>query len=773
MWGLFGWALKPMSKRGPNDRGRPRSKPQAKKSPAKKSPAKRSPAKPAAAKRSAAKKSTAKRTPAKRTTAAAAAATAAIREPEPLRAEGLQPTAGFADTQWTFREQLKRINLRQRSTQIALASILVILALIGALLAWPRSSDDSADLAGQAAADSESVAEKVTKENGRTAEEEAKQAGGRVAETADEATGPEAVDNPYADLDFAAKLNALIKPISTAFPNGNPNTWSGVTRDKIKAVFSYPQQLCGPDTLAAINAAAAQVGSSTRYYRDAPKDQAEGNRESVESINALVKVFNDRGLEAADAIPAIKTLNRKFGATKERPFYGRRLVHEFIDGGNYQCPEKTTEAAIDIAQQRKPFVVFNNFDGAQYNMADALNAKAPAKSRPMHFGTLWLSDKDYTRWSPYAWTQFNSGTRGVDLYSSYVCSKLWGKPAVNSPDYKTTKRKFALLYPNLPGPKQVATELRSFVKSRCGSDIYAGRVFEYDPDLSRAADEGSTIAVRLKVEGVTSLTYLLDPVFPLFQIIEMAAQDYHPEFIWTPSGYYDSSTVQRLYEQPMVDKASFGVTQFGIPGGFGFSAGDSFYVWHDQHKKSPKTGKACDPRSEAGMDHDEEYCKAPQAIVTWYYTTLAMLSGVIFAGPDLKPLNVTKGLWNVPTIRYGIAGPTEHPFAALIGGARGKHYFIKDGLEFRWRASFISPPPESKLGWVEYPDCQRHYLRWPNSLSTGWEKGGKNYSAYCGDAKWAPSPYTPSGEAEDTCADTPSGKCERDRYPRWREWEQG
>jgi hypothetical protein len=70
---------------------------------------------------------------------------------------------------------------------------------------------------------------------------------------------------------------------------------------------------------------------------------------------------------------------------------------------------------------------------------------------------------------------------------------------------------------------------------------------------------------------------------------------------------------------------------------------------------------------------------------------------------------------------------------------------------------------------VQYPDCERHYNLWPNNLAVNWDKGGKNYNAYCGDAKYAPNPYRPAPGM--TCADDASGgTCRKDGYPRWQDY---
>jgi len=200
----------------------------------------------------------------------------------------------------------------------------------------------------------------------------------------------------------------------------------------------------------------------------------------------------------------------------------------------------------------------------------------------------------------------------------------------------------------------------------------------------------------------------------------------------------------------MVDKTSIGITSFGVPGGFGYGAGDPFWVYHTYHKQSPNSGKPCDPSSDEGMNHDPKYCKAPGAIVTWYYSHLPFIGGLIFAGPTLNPQNVTAGLQNYPLTRYSANGPTDDPRPALVGAGPNQYHFIVDATEWRWRANYKSPPPELKDGWVEWTDCQRHYILWPDQLAPQWEKGGPNYDAWCGGEQHA-VPESP----------------EKDGYPRW------
>jgi hypothetical protein len=175
------------------------------------------------------------------------------------------------------------------------------------------------------------------------------------------------------------------------------------------------------------------------------------------------------------------------------------------------------------------------------------------------------------------------------------------------------------------------------------------------------------------------------------------------------------------------------------------------------------------------MDHDAAFCKAPTAIVGWYYSWLPLIGGILFAGPTLTPHNVTAGLQNYPVTRYGVDGPTSDPVAVLVGANGGQYYFITDGSSGRWRAGFVSPPPERVLGFADYPDCQRHYTQFDTKLAPQWEKGGPNFNSWCGSAKYTqgwtdqgkPVGYVPGPKSQQDCSKTPSGHCETDNYPRW------
>jgi hypothetical protein len=613
-------------------------------------------------------------------------------------------------------------------------AVLTALVLVAAACSKPKSQGDNSVAAGGIAAPE--VAAPVNAAAGTATTDTTAAAAATTDANASasnvNATGvsPAArVIAPTAEEEAQARaVGSLIKPQSSA---RQQPYYSGVGEDTIKLVFSIDETSCGVNVTNALTAAGGALPTTSRFYRAAPTQQDRVVAENKEAIDLMVQYWNAHAWDAAEYAPEVRKL---MGDDPNNQIYGRHLVHEIVDGGSNQCPEKTTAAAKE-AIEKDAFVVYNNYDGAQYNMAAALNAQ-PADSRPMHFGTLWLSDQDYTRFAPYAWTQFATGSTIVRQYASYVCTRVATgdvparAPAVTDPH----KRVFGLVHTNVEQDVRLANELKGYLKSMCGLEpkeiVYEGT------DFGKAQQDNPNVIVQLKVAGVTSVLMLTEPIQPLFQLQVAKQQNYYPEWIFSSFGYADSNTVQRLYDQDEV-KGSFGTSNLGVWGGFGFGAGDPFRMYHETHQVAP-SGTPCDPTSDEGMDHDEAFCKAPGALVTWYYTMLASIGGMLFAGPDLRPQTVSAGLQHYPTTRYGGSGPTTDPRPALVGAGEGKYGFIVDAVEWRWRPEFTSPMPENKAGWVEYPDCMRHYLQWPNNLAPMWEADGPNYNAWCGDDKGYP-----------------------------------
>src|SRR5205814_8635624 len=125
-----------------------------------------------------------------------------------------------------------------------------------------------------------------------------------------------------------------------------------------------------------------------------------------------------------------------------------------------------------------------------------------------------------------------------------------------------------------------------------------------------------------------------------------------------------------------------------VPSGDGCASS----MYQTYHPTAPD-GKPCAPPSAAGMSHGDAdtahgpnagYCKAPTALVTWYYSMLDAIAGMFFAGPDLTPHNLSTGLQSFPKTRYGGNGPTSDPRPAQVGAGPGKYGVIIDSVERKW-----------------------------------------------------------------------------------------
>ncbi|HZT64708.1 MAG TPA: hypothetical protein VFA11_02860 [Acidimicrobiales bacterium] len=548
---------------------------------------------------------------------------------------------------------------------------------------------------------------------------------------------------PGLNSSYALSVGQKIYPVSTS--RGPKPYYPGVGDNTIQLDFAYDINACGVNVIDAITAAGGVLPSPTQFYRAAPTNQQQFDSDSNESIALMVRYWNDHAFDTAAYLPHIRPL---MGNDPANQFFGRHLTYKIIDGGSNQCPDTTKAAAIQAAEEDHAFAVYNNFssDGdsstTAYNMAADLNTVAP-NTRPMHFGTLWMSDSIYNQFAPYAWTQFATGTTVVNQLASYICSKLVGGKATRSQSYPGSTRRFGLIHSNQPQDAVMISDFKAALNRSCagkgGAGIIAKEVSYDGTDFTNAQRDDTNLIVQMHTATppITSIIQLGDPVQSLFQVDDASAQRYWPEWIFGSYGYEDSSTVQRLWDQTEA-KGDFGISSLGVPGGFGFSAGDPFWMYHAYHQTAPD-GKPCDPTSEAGMDHGQgtngaiaNYCKAPTLLQTWYYAMLPSVGGLLFAGPDLTPQNVSTGLQRFPETRYGGNGPTDDPRPALVGAGPGKYGFIVDSVEWRWRPEFKSPAPEAKAGWVEYPDCQRHYVLWPNQFSPGWSPADPPFNAWCG-----------------------------------------
>ncbi|MHB8465348.1 MAG: type 1 periplasmic-binding domain-containing protein [Acidimicrobiales bacterium] len=662
--------------------------------------------------------------------------------------------------------------MRHRTTRVCVAALLT-LALIGAACSKPAAKKVSGGGSNNPSGGSAAPKPGATTTTAAGGAAKGPGASGGVVQAPGSGKGvPVSGDNGLAsgiglgDQNQAIAVGSHIGPQST---QRSQPYYQGVGDNTITVDIGTDQQTCGVNTVPLLVAAGGLLPTPSRFYRAAPTSTQVQAQEKLEAHNLETRYFNEHAFDIAATLPGVR---KYMGNDPNNQFYGRHLVMKTIDSGSFQCADKTKAAAVKADQQDKAFAVLidDALEGSAYNMANDLSA-VPANHRPMQFGTLWLSDQIYHQFAPYDWTQFATGTTIVSQWASWICSKLVGQKASNSPDPATAKqtRKFGFVHPNLPQNGVLANEFKGDLKADCGGQNIIVKEITYNgTDVGQQQSDAENIAVQLKTSGVTSVIMLTDFLFPDFLLGQASAQSYHPEWVYSSYGLEDASAIQRIYDSANCDShgpgepgahssaghvcetaGAFGISQLGMYGGFNYDKADAFTIYHLYHQVAPD-GKPCDPSSDAGMEHGggvsgsiAMYCKAPSAQATAYYVWLDFIGGLLFAGPDLTPTNITNGLQHYPHTRYGGNGPSSDPRPALVAPGPGSFGFVQDAVEWKWRPDFTSPKPEYKYGWVSYPDCGRHYFSWPSSYSPGWEPNGPNWTKYCNDANGYPTNYSP------------------------------
>ena len=228
----------------------------------------------------------------------AAAAGAAARRSVGSRRSRSGPARAQGDIDWSFREMVKRHrpqrppdagrDRRRRPRPRADRRR-------GALAEREHQHRRSPETSSET---STTVVDDVADEGGP------KQAPKAKTNAATAAAAPAEIVNPSRDREQALSIGAQIKPQSTSLPNGNPNTWTGVTKDSIKFAIAYDESACGVNTLTLAQQASANLATSGRYYRAAPKNQEGFRSEFREAAKQLVERREPSRARGCRGLPA-------------------------------------------------------------------------------------------------------------------------------------------------------------------------------------------------------------------------------------------------------------------------------------------------------------------------------------------------------------------------------------------------------------------------------------------------------------------------------------
>jgi hypothetical protein len=296
--------------------------------------------------------------------------------------------------------------------------------------------------------------------------------------------------------------------------------------------------------------------------------------------------------------------------------WGRMPRFEFVEASGADEAAQRADA-VKVASM-KPFIVID---------ASSQSAGAPvfeaelAKSKIIVNGAAatMLTPAELAAQSPYRWATQADTTASVYLVSSFLARSLAGERAKWAGDESMhgTKRTFGLVTPEGVIDVDLLTEL---VRKDGGPPPAIG--VTYDPDT---VDEvAKTLVARLQSSGVTSVVLFSNNAATTALTKAATANGYFPEWIVTGYQFQDFDGFARNYDQQQFAHA-FGV---GV--------------------LNPRPLE--DPNTPAPLESFDWYWGKNQG--TFAPTTVGWMTfiynAIQYAGPDLTPTNVRKGLFSVP-----------------------------------------------------------------------------------------------------------------------------
>jgi hypothetical protein len=309
--------------------------------------------------------------------------------------------------------------------------------------------------------------------------------------------------------------------------------------------------------------------------------------------------------------------------------WGRKVEFTFITASGLD--ETSQRADVVKIEQEKPMFVINTDSRGLGTLATTL-----AKDKYIVY-SYSTTPEAAAALAPYLWGLFNSEANLTNA-AQFIGQQLVGGKAEFAGDQAmhNQSRKFGLVYAE-------------------GSDLNAfDATFKRDhgtlatPALSYAAngsplgdpvtaDEAAPILItKLKGAGVTSVILFTDIAMTGSLTKAASKQDFHPEWIITGAQYQDVTILARSYDQDQWAHA-FGIAN--LPPAINGSTGGSLIDWY----WGPTQGSVA---------------ATVQSNIAW------LANAIQYAGPQLTPKNVERGIFAVP----GRGGAAWHDPASTQSG---------------------------------------------------------------------------------------------------------
>jgi hypothetical protein len=257
--------------------------------------------------------------------------------------------------------------------------------------------------------------------------------------------------------------------------------------------------------------------------------------------------------------------------------------------------------------------------------------------------------EDAAKQAPYRWATTDSTATSVNA-AEFIGKQLkGGKAQYAGDDLKSEPRKYGAVVPNGIdfAPFVAALKKQGVTLAVPPLEYTANGSLTGDPALS--AQEAPALVAKLKDAGITTTVLFTDLGMTKALTTAAGTQEYVPEWMITGSSYQDISLLARNYDQSEWSHA-FGFSNLPplVTGTTAVSVND--WYWGASNSTADVS---------------------TQNNVNW----LSM--AIHYAGPDLTPANVQKGLFSTPA-RYGAAGndpaTLQLAWGKTAGGAQPSYF---------------------------------------------------------------------------------------------------
>lgn len=388
--------------------------------------------------------------------------------------------------------------------------------------------------------------------------------------------------------------------------------------------------------------------------------------------------------------------------------YGRTVDLEYVVSSGDDETAQRSDAVGVLAM--KPFAVFD----ANMSSHPVFETQIAAAKVPMFGpgGALTATQKQ----APYRWGQADINAAALNV-AEFAGKQLAGKKAQYAGDtaLQNKTRNLGVVYSDTV----IDTGRFNNALKKYGAKIDPRNYITYPAsgsitgDPTVAQEQAPTTVTKFKAAGVTTIILLADSAMITALTKQATTQDYHPEWIIAAYNYSDLALIARGYDQSQWSHA-FGLSN--LP------------------PLSPTV------TSSAGASVDDP--------VQWYWgkgkgTTSAtafeglqwVMSGIMYAGPNLTPKTFQQGLFSVP----GAGGAaSDDPFSVQHGYGKtaGLPYdeYLRGNQDFVavwWdpttvASSFGTPPAPGTLGYL---DGGKRYNagHWPTKALTFFNKDNAIY----------------------------------------------